>query len=90
MSPSEIKLFRKHLLKLSQHQFGYIFGVHLVTVSNWESGKTAPVSMLNELFIYIKHNGRYMFVEDVLIRHGRIEALKYLIGSSMIPYSRAG
>lgn len=86
MKPHEIKLARE-LLRLTQAQLGQVLGVHWITVSRWERGRSPPGEFYKGIYYQLLHRadnvksravGRQ--VRRLLASQGSTVALYRLLG----------
>jgi putative transcriptional regulator len=85
MSPNQVSALRT-TLKLSQAEFGQLFGVHPMTVSKWERGVLRPSAYQFALMQQFERTAKAKVSADgdelksLLIGAGVVAALIWLLG----------
>lgn len=75
----------RHDLRLSQSEFGQLFGAHAMTVSKWERAVLSPSAYQQALMQQFRRTADDQKAEDkvknLLVGAGVVAALVWLLGS---------
>jgi putative transcriptional regulator len=85
MNPDFIAALRRDL-RLSQGEFGQLFGAHAMTVSKWERGLLSPSAYQQALMHQFRRTADERTdqdqVKNLLVGAGVVAALVWLLGSA--------